>query len=333
MSTIAALTYERYGDAETVLSLASVDRPTIADDEVLIRVRAAAVSPGDAFALRGEPYLLRLTTGLRRPKHPVLGLAVAGTVEQAGPAVVGLDVGADVCAEVPRGGFAEYVAAPVGAVVRMPSGLGFEQAAAVPVAGVTALQALRDVAHVQPGQHVLVTGASGGVGTFAVQIARMLGAQVTAVCGPDAATLVAGLGADHVIDYTRDGLAAQPGEYDVVFDNVGAWPLRDLRRALKPSGVLMPNSNTHGGRWVGGYLWRAAQALAVSPFTSQRLRPFAARADGELLAEVLDLVEQGAVTPVVDRVFSLAEAPAALAYYGQGHAHGRVVVTVADSRT
>lgn len=330
MAAMTALTYERYGRADDVASVASVDRPEIADDEALIAVRAAGVSPGDWFELHGEPYLLRLMTGVSRPKNRVLGLAVAGTVEQVGRAAGTLRPGDDVCAEVGHGGFAQWVPVRPVAAARMPAGVSYEQAAAVPVSGATALVALRDVARVQPGQHVLVTGASGGVGTFAVQIAKVLGATVTGVCGPDSAAMVTHLGADHVIDYTRETLAAREHSYDVILDNVGAWSLAELRRALTPTGMLIPNSNTHGGRWIGGYLRRALQAVIVSPFTRQQLRPFSATADADVLAAVLELVQQGAVTPVVDRTYPLDEAAEALAYYGQGHAHGRVIITMPD---
>jgi NADPH:quinone reductase-like Zn-dependent oxidoreductase len=322
-----AIVYREYGSPD-VLSLEDVPEPVVGDDEVLVRVHACAVNPGDAYLLAGVPYFLRLSSGLRRPKHPVLGLAVAGQIEKMGTGATQFRQGDEVYAEAPRGGFAEYVAIPEAAVAAKPANLTFGEAAGVPVSGVTALQALRDVGRVQPGRHVLVNGASGGVGTFAVQIAASLGAEVTAVCSGGNADLVRSIGADHVVDYTRDDFTAGGPRYDLIMDNVGNRSLSDLRRALARGGTLIPNSNEGGGRLLGGFLPRAVQALAVSPFVSQRLRPFSATGKSEDLVALAELIAAGEVTTVVDRTYALGDTAEALRYYLQGHARGKVVITV-----
>ncbi len=322
-----AVIFEEYGSPE-VLKPAEIEKPVAAEGELLVRVLACSVNPGDWDVLHGSPYVLRPVAGLRRPKNPVLGLAVAGRVEASGAKVTGFRPGDEVYAGIGKGGFAEYARVPEAAAAPKPSNLTFDQAAAVPVAGVTALQGLRDVGRVEAGQQVLINGASGGVGTFAVQIARLLGAEVTGVCSTANIDLVRSLGADHVVDYTRDDFTAGESRYDVILDNVGNRSLADCRRALKPRGVLIPNSNKGGSRWIGSFLARAIGALVLSPFVSQRLRPFAATESGEDLAALTELIEAGNVTPVVDRTFPLGETAKALAYYGEGHARGKVVITV-----
>lgn len=322
-----AIVHHAYGPPDEVLALQDVDEPAVERDELLLRVHAAGVNPGDWYVLWGTPYVLRAASGLVRPRHQVLGLAVAGTVESVGRDVSRFRPGDEVYAEVPRGGFAEYARVPVDAAARTPANVGFEQAAAVPVVGVTALQALRDVAQVQPGQQVLITGASGGVGTFAVQVAKTLGAEVTGVCSTASADLVESIGADHVVDYTRQDFTRGGQTYDLILDNVGNRSLSELRRALVPGGMLIPNSN-RGGRWIGGYVRRATHALVVSPFVRQRLRPFSASGKGEDLATLTELVEAGKVTPVIDRTYALSRTAEALGYYGQGHARGKVVIAV-----
>lgn len=322
-----AIVNHEYGPPE-VLGLRDIDVPAARGDRVLVRIFAAAINPGDWDVMRGIPYVLRLATGIRRPRSAVLGLAIAGRVAAVGDDVSAFGPGDEVYAGIDGGGFAEYAAVPEGSLARKPVGLTFEQAAAVPVAGVTALQALRDVGHVRPGQSVLVNGASGGVGTFAVQIAKALGADVTGVCSARNVDLVRSLGADRAIDYTQEDFASDGRRYDLILDNVGNRTLSELRRALAPRGTLIPNSNKGSGRLVGGFLQRAAQALVTSPFVSQRLRPFAATDRRDDLVALTELIEAGRVSPVIDRLYPLSESATAMGYYGAGHARGKVVITM-----
>jgi len=322
-----AVTYGEYGSPD-VLTIEDVDVPAPKPDEALVRILGAAVNPGDWDLLHGTPYVLRLQSGLRQPRKRTLGFAVAGRGEQGGDHVNGPARGDRVYAGISGGGFAEYACIGEKALARMPSNLTFEQAAAVPISGVTALQAMRDVGQVQPGQRVLINGASGGVGTFAVQIAKALGANVTGVCGPSHVAMVRSLGADEVIDYTRDDFTANGQQYDLLLDNVGNRSLSECRRALRPTGTLIPNSNKDGGRWLGRYLGRALQALAISPFVPQRLRPFAATDKREDLMAMTALIESGSVTPVIDSDHPLTETSQALARYGLGHAGGKIVIRV-----
>jgi len=322
-----AVVYHEYGSPD-VLAVQEVDKPAIKEGEVLMRVLGAAVNPGDWDLLHGRPYVLRPITGLRRPRNKVLGLAVAGRIETVGNNMSKVRPGDDVYAEISKGGFAEYARVPQAALAPKPSNLTFEQAAAVPVVGVTALQALRDIGRVQPGQKVLINGASGGVGTFAVQIAKALGAEVTGVCSTKNVDLVRSIGADHVIDYTREDFTRSGQQYDLILDNVGNRSLSEYRRALTPKGMLIPNSNKGGGRWIGAFLRRAVKALLLSPFVSQRLRPFAASGKGEDLVVMTELMEAGKVTPVIDRAYPLGETGEALRYYGKGHTRGRIIITM-----
>lgn len=312
----------------SVLQLADVAAPVVGTGEVLVRVLAAGVNAGDWDLLHGTPYVLRPLTGLVRPKNAILGFAVAGCIEALGSGVSSVGVGDGIYAEVARGGFAEYAVVPVTALSRKPSNLTFQQAAAVPVAGVAALQAMRDVARVQPGQAVLVNGAAGGVGTFAVQIAKTLGAKVTGVASAANADLLRAIGADHIVDHTRDDFTRSGSKYDVLLDNVGNRTLSDLRRALRPNGILIPNSNKGPGRWLGGYLRRALCALAMSPFVSQRLRPFASTGSQADLNTLRDMIEQGTVRPIIDRTYPLDALADALTHYGAGHTRGRIVITM-----
>jgi NADPH:quinone reductase-like Zn-dependent oxidoreductase len=327
-STMRAIVYREYGSPD-VLELQEVGKPVAGDGEALVRVLASAVNPGDWDLLHGTPYVLRLSTGLRRPRKRILGLAVAGRIEAVGSRVSGLRPGDDVFAEVSGGGFAEYVRVSADALAPKPASLTFEQAATVPVVGVTALQGLRDIGRIGPGHSVLVTGASGGVGAFAVQIAKALGAEVTGVCSTNNVELVRSLGADHVVDYTQEDFTAGGPQYDLIFDNVGNRSLSDCRRALAPKGTLIPNSNKGGGRWIGAYVGRAIRSIVVSPFVSHRLRPFAASGKREDLVVLTQLLESGKVTPVIDRVYPLSEVAEALRHYGAGHTRGKVVITVA----
>lgn len=322
-----AVVYDEYGSPD-VLRLEDVDVPVVKDGEVLVRVLGASVNPGDWYLLRGIPYVLRLSAGLRAPKDGILGRALAGRVEAVGSRVAKVRPGDEVYAEVPRGAFAEFACVPEDALAPKPSNLTFEQAAAVPLVGVTALQALRDIGRVRPGEKVLITGASGGVGTFAVQIAKSLGADVTGVCSTRNVELARSIGADHVIDYTQEDFTRSGQRYDLILDNVGSWALSDLRRALAPKGTLIPNSNTGGDRWIGAYLTRAMQALVWSPFVSQRLRPFGSTKKAADLVALTKLIEGGTVTPVIDRTYPLAETAQALQHYGAGHTRGKVVITV-----
>lgn len=320
-----AIVQHIYGGPE-VLALADVETPAPGDDDVRIRVRAAGVNRGDWYVLRGEPYLLRLSAGFRGPRVVIRGRDVAGEVEAVGRNVTRFRPGDAVYAEVETGSFAEYTCAPEDLVALMPANLTFEQAAAVPVAGGAALQALRDAGNVKPGQHVLVNGASGGVGTFAVQIAKALGAEVTGVCGTGGVDLVRSLDADHVIDRTAVDFTADGQRYDVILDLVADHSLAAFRRALNPGGTLVVASG-NGGRWFGP-LGRMAGALVLSPFVGQRLRPLSAQPSGADLAILAGLIEAGSVTPVIERVYPLKEAAGAMRALGEGHVRGKVVIAV-----
>jgi len=320
-----AIVQRCYGSPE-VLESADVDRPAVGDDDALVRVRAASVHPGDYFIMTGEPYVVRLAFGLRRPRHPIPGRDLAGVVAAVGKDVADLQPGDEVFGWSTTGTLAEYACVPADQLVRTPANLSAGQAAAVPTSGLTALQALRDIAHVQPGQAVLITGASGGVGTFAVQIAKALGAEVTGVCSTRNMELVRSVGADHVIDYTRTDFTRTGLRYDVIFDSVEAQSLSEVRRALTPTGTLIPNSG-RGGRWVGP-LGRIVKARARSVFTRQTLQPFLSVGKRQDLLDLAELLEAAQLTPVIDRTYPLSEAAEALRYVGAGHTRGKVVVTV-----
>lgn len=319
-----AMIHERYGSPE-VVRLREVERPVPKGDEVLIRVRAAGVNWADWSITRGVPYMVRLGYGLRRPRHGVRGTDVSGVVEEVGSGVGGLEAGAEVFGWG-KGTFAEYVCVPEENLVPKPAAISFEQAAAVPMAGMVALQALRDVGNVQPGQEVLVVGASGGIGTFTVQIAKAMGAIVTGVCSTDNVELVRSLGADHVIDYTKEDFTEGEQRYDFILDIADKHSISARRRVLAPKGTLVPNSG-EGGR-LGGSLRRILAARLMSPFVSQRLRPFLSLPKREDLVSLEAMIEAGEVNPVVGRTFPLAEAADALRYVGQRHARGKTVVVV-----
>ena len=308
-----------------MLALADVEAPVPAADEVLIRVAAVAVSMGDVLLLHGEPRMVRLAYGVRRPKKAVIGRDVAGVVEVVGAAVTRFRVGDAVFGESDQGGFAEFVAVPERFVAASPSSVDAVHAAAVVVSGVTALQGLR-LAGVGPGQHVLVNGASGGVGGFAVQLAKAMGAEVTGVCRGSKAAHVRSIGADHVIDYTREDFTAHEGRYDMIFDMVADHTLGRVRRALTPRGTLVLSSG-RGGR-VLGPLGRMAAASMISPFVPQRIRTLAARRSGDDLAELARRIDAGEVRPVVDEVFPLERAAEAVARLESGEVRGKVVITV-----
>ena len=331
-----AAVYDKYGPPEVVRA-ADVAKPVPGDGEVLIRVRAAAVNPLDCMT-RGKPYTLRLMTGLLRPKTTRLGVDVAGVVEAAGRGVTRFRPGDRVfglCVRDPvargaaawacQGSLAEYACAPESALAAVPGNVTFEQAAAVPVAAVTALQGLRDKGRVRAGQKVLVNGAAGGVGTCAVQIARALGAEVTGVCSARNAGLVRSVGADRVIDYAREDFTEDRGAYDVVFDLVSNRPLAACRRVLKPGGTYIA-AGGQGSRWFLGLIARPVTMLALSRFTSQKLVVYLARPDQEDLAAIAELMAAGKLTPVIDRRYGLNEASDALRYLQQKHAQGKVVI-------
>jgi NADPH:quinone reductase-like Zn-dependent oxidoreductase len=317
-----AIVFRRYGSPD-VLELADVDLPVVADDGVLVRVRAASVNALDWHRMRGEPLVGRLGDGLRRPKDSALGVDVAGHVEAVGRNVTELRPGDEVFG-ARTGAFAEYVSGRT--FVPKPAGLTFEEAAAIPVAATTALQGLRDRGALQPGQRVLINGASGGVGTFAVQIARALGAKVTAVCSTSNVELVRSLGADRVIDYTREDFTRSGERYDLILDVAGTRPLLACRRVLTPHGTLVVVGGP-GGRWLSP-ADRLVKAAVLSKFVSQRLVPFLAHITREDLLVLKELVETGKVTPVIDRTYPLREVPEAIRYLETMRARGKVVITV-----
>lgn len=316
-----AIVHDTYGHAD-VLRSRDIDRPVPRDNEVLVRVRAAGVGPDVWHMVTGTPYAIRLGIGLRAPRNPVPGWDVAGVVESAGSGVTDLKPGDEVFGTC-RGSFAEYACARADRLAPKPAGLTFEQAAALPVSGVTALQALRDKARLREGQKVLVIGASGGVGTFAVQLAAGLGAEVTGVCGPTGSDLVRSLGAAEVIDYTRHEIS---GRYDAVLDIAGSRPLALLRGVLTPGGTLVIVGGEGGGQWLG--MGRQIRAHLISPFLRQRLGTFVAVTRRNDLLALKDRIEKGALAPVVDRAYTLSEAAAALDHLTRGHPRGKIVLTV-----
>ena len=321
-----AIVQDKYGSVD-VLELRDIDQPRIGEDEVLIQVNAAGVDPGVWHLMTGLPYLVRVMGyGLRKPKTGVRGRDVAGRVEAVGASVTRFRVGDEVfgtCA----GSFAEYASAPESQLSLKPAGISFETAAAVPISGMTALQAVRDKGQVEPGDKVLVIGAGGGVGTYAVQIAKSFGAEVTGVCSTAKMDLVRSIGADHVIDYTREDFTEGTVQYDVIIDNAGNRPLSRLRRVLRPKGALVIIGGENGGNWIGP-ADRLVPALLLSPFVGQDLGVLMAVERQADLQSLSEMIEAGAIAPVIDRTFSLIEAPDAVRYLMEGHARGKVVVTI-----
>jgi NADPH:quinone reductase-like Zn-dependent oxidoreductase len=321
-----AIAQRAYGTAD-VLELRDVDKPEIGDDEVLVRVRAAGVDRGVVHVMTGLPYPIRLAGyGLRAPKNPVLGMDVAGVVEAVGKDVTRFGLGDEVFG-IGKGAFAEYTRAPESKLALKPANLTFEPAAVVAISGSTALQGLRDHGRVQAGQKVLIIGASGGVGTYAVQLARAFGAEVTGVCSTTKVDMVRALGAEHVIDYTRDDFADGERRYDVILDIGGNASLSRLRRALVPKGTLVIAGGETDGRWLGGSD-RQLRALVLSRFVGQKLTTFVCRENHEDMIVLKELIEAGKVTPVIDRTYPLSDVPEAIRYLEHGHARGKVVVTV-----
>jgi NADPH:quinone reductase-like Zn-dependent oxidoreductase len=321
-----AIVQDRY-DSPDVLQLREIDRPVVGDHDVLVRVHAAGVDQGVWHLMAGLPYLIRIAGfGLRAPKNPVRGYVVAGHVEAVGENVTRFQPGDEGCGTC-RGSFAEYACARADRLAPKPANLTFEQAAAVPISGYAALQAVRDQAKVQPGQRVLIIGAGGGVGTFAVQLTKAFGGEVTGVCSTAKTDLVRSIGADRVIDYTQEDFADGRDRYDVILDIAGNRSLSHLRRTLAREGTLVIVGGEGGGRWLGG-IDRQLRAHVLSPFTRQKLGTWISTERQEDLQVLHELLDAGKVTPVVDRTFPLAEVPEAIRYLRAGHAHGKVVITV-----
>ncbi len=324
-----AVVYTDYGSPD-VLQIKDLKKPLPNNDQVLVRVHSASVNPLDWHFIRGTPLIGRLgLMGLRKPKVPRLGVDYAGTVEAVGKDVTQFKAGDEVFGGK-TGAFAEYVCARADrAMAPKPANVTFPQAASVPIAGVTALQGLRDKGRVQPGQKVLINGASGGVGTFAVQIAKSFGAEVTGVCSTRNLDMVRSLGADHVIDYTKEDFTKGTQRYDVILDNVGTQPLSGFRRALTPNGicVMIGGGGPNDGGLIGP-MGRPIKALLMSPFTSQKMGMFMAEITKQDLTILADLMQSGKVTPVIDRTYPLTQIAEAIRYLEEGHARGKVVISV-----
>jgi NADPH:quinone reductase-like Zn-dependent oxidoreductase len=325
-NSLKAIVRDTYGPPD-VLELRDIDIPEYADEEVLVHVHAAGVGRDVWHVMTGLPYPIRLAGyGFRAPKNPVIGSDVAGVVEAVGKNVTRVQPGDEVFG-IGKGSYAEYVCAREDKLAHKPVNLTFEQAAVVAIMGSTALQALRDHGKVRPGQEVLVIGASGGVGTYAVQIAKAFGAQVTGVCSTAKVEMVLSIGADHVIDYTQEDFAEGDQRYDVILDIGGNSTLARLRRALASRGTLLIVGGEGGGRWLGG-TDRQLRAMMLSPFVSQKLGTFVNKEKHEDLIVLGELIESGKITPVIDRTYPLAEVPEAIRYLEEGHARGKVVITV-----
>ena len=322
-----AIVYTEYGSPD-VLHLKEVAKPTPKDNEVLVKVFAVSANAADLHLLRADPFLIRMSSGLLKPKNTILGSDIAGRVEVIGSNVKEFKPGDEVFGDISAGGwggFAEYVCAQEDALVLKPANLSFEETAAVPMAAVTALQGLRTEGHIQSGQKVLINGASGGVGMFAVQIAKALGAEVTAVCSTRHLDIVRSIGADHVIDYTREDFTQNGKRYDLILAANGARSISDYQRALGPKGTYVMS---------GGAMSQMMQAMLMGPWMSrngQKMGNLAAKPNKQDLAFIKELLEAGKVKPVIDRCYPLSEVPEALRYLEEGHAQGKVVITVAQN--
>ena len=324
--SMQAIVYRCYGSSE-VLKLENIAKPALADDQVLIKVQAASVNPLDWHYMRGEPYIMRGMVGVGAPDSIHMGVDFAGTVAAVGKNVRRFKVG-DAVFGGANGAFGEYVSvAENRALALKPTNMTFEQAAAVPIAAITALQALRDKGKIRPGQKVLINGASGGVGTFAVQIAKAFGADVTGVCSTRNLTLVRSIGADHVIDYTREDFTQGSQHYDLILDNVGTHSLSEYRRVLNPQGALIMVGAQDKGKWLGP-LSGSISAMLVAPFVSQKLVFMLAELKPDDLGTLRELMQAGKLRPVIDRQYRLSEVPEAIRYLEAGHARGKVVITV-----
>jgi NADPH:quinone reductase-like Zn-dependent oxidoreductase len=327
--SMKAIVYRCYGTPE-VLKLEEIAKPTPADDRVLVKVHAASVNPLDWHYLQGKPYIMRAAAGVGKPDSILMGADFAGTVESVGKNVTRFKPGDEVFGDR-DGAFAEYVSVREnGAMALKPSNMTMEQAAAVSIAGLTALQALRDKGKVHTGQKVLINGASGGVGTFAVQIAKTYGADVTGVCSTRNVEMVKSIGADHVIDYTKEDFTQGSARYDLIIDNVGNHTLSEYRQVLTPNGALVMVGGPSDNPWLGP-LTASVKAYFVSPFVSQKLIFMLADANQDDLNMLRDLMQAGKVTPVIDRQYKLAETAQAIGYLEQGHARGKVIIAVDES--
>jgi NADPH:quinone reductase-like Zn-dependent oxidoreductase len=327
-ATMKAIVQDAYG-TEDVLEYRDIDKPAPRDGEVLVRVRAAGLDRGVWHVMTGLPYLVRVvvpTMGLGRPKVPVRGMDLAGQVEAVGGGVTRFRPG-DAVFGWTDGSYAEYASVPEGQLAPMPANLGFEQAAAVPISGLAALQGLRDVGEIQAGQKVLVIGAAGGVGSFAVQLAKAFGAHVTGVGSTTQLDLIRSLGADEVVDYTRDDVTDGSRHWDLILDTAGHRSLSQLRRALTRRGTLVIVGSEVRGRWMGGFD-RNLRAVALSRLVGQRLRMLGSKPRQDDLQTLRELIEAGKVTPVVDRTFPLPETPEAIRHLLRGHGRGKIVITV-----
>lgn len=321
-----AMVYTEYGPPD-VLRLEEVEKPSVKDDEVLIKIHATAVNAADGYLLKGKPFLVRLESGIQKPKYTILGADVAGQVEAVGKSVTQFQPGDEVFGDISAcgwGGFAEYVAVPEKALVLKPSNLSFEEAAAVPMAAVTALQGIRDHGKIRPGQKVLIVGASGGVGTFAVQIAKSFGAEVTALCSTRNVDLARSIGADQVMDYTKEDFSQNGHAYDLIIGVNGNYSLSEYKRALTPNGTYIG---------VGGSMTQLFESIFLGSLYSRngnrKLKSMGvAKPRQEDLVVMKQLLEAGKVAPVIDRCYPLSEGPAALRYLGEGHAKGKIVITV-----
>jgi NADPH:quinone reductase-like Zn-dependent oxidoreductase len=327
--SMKAIVYRCYGTPE-VLKLEEIAKPTPADDRVLVRVQAASVNPLDWHFMRGKPYIVRPMAGVGKPDSILLGSDFAGTVEAVGKSVTRFKPGDEVFGDR-DGAFGEYVSVREnGAMALKPGNMSMEQAAAVPIAGITALQALRDKGKIQAGQKVLINGASGGVGTFAVQIAKTYGADVTGVCSTRNVDMVRSIGADHVIDYTKEDFTQGSARYDLIIDNVGSHTLSEYRRVLTPNGALIMVGGPSDNSWLGP-MTTAVKAYFVAPFVSQKLIFMLADANHDDLDVLRDLMQAGKLTPVIDRRYKLADTAQAIGYLEQGHAKGKVIIDVDQS--
>jgi NADPH:quinone reductase-like Zn-dependent oxidoreductase len=326
-NAVKAIVQLRYGLPD-VLQLKDIDKPRPEDDEVLVRVHAAAVNIGDWHLLRGVPYAMRLVSGVLKPRRQIPGLDIAGQVEAAGRNVKQFRPGDEVFGWC-KGAFAEYACAAESNLLPKPANLTFEQSAAVGDSAFTALAAVRDHGKMRPGQRVLINGASGGVGTFAVQIAKSLGANVTGVCSTDNVDMIRSIGADQVIDYTKDDFSQTGQRYDLMLDLVGTRSLSDCLRVLTPRGTYVVVGVRDMGRWFG--LGRQTKALLLSPFVRQRMRVFVVRHNREDLAVLKELVEAGKVAPILDRRYALGDVPEALRYQGEGHSRGKIVIGTGEA--
>jgi NADPH:quinone reductase-like Zn-dependent oxidoreductase len=326
---VKAIVRDNYGSPD-VLELTDIDEPELNDDEVLLGVGATSVNPADWHLLRGEPYIARVQLGLRKPKDRVLGCDVAGRVEAVGKNVTMLERGSEVFGSPfmhGLGAFAEWVCISEDLLAPKPANLSFEQAAAVPLAALTALQGLRDYGRIRSGQKVLIIGASGGVGTFAVQIARSFDAEVSGVCSTRNVEMVRSLGANRVIDYTQEDFARSGHKYDLIFQLAGTRSPSNCRRTLTPRGTLVLSSGESEDRWIGP-VDRIVTARILSPFVSQKMASFTVKPNREDLLLLTRLIEAGTLTPVIDRTYPLEEVPDAIRYLEEGHARGKIVISV-----